>query len=399
MDYIYVLRFVMNKTDISEIRRRINIDKNAIDCIRGCYVDEKGEIISMFSHSLLTLPQEEAEKYLAIFRKTLSGLPGKNLVEISFRPDQVMEGEEHRLLTAMNNTALKVDQAVERFFDTVIEKLTFEGNYLILLMHDSYDVPFRARDEYKVDQVSNDMFQYILCAVCPVKMTKPALCYCAEDRGFHDRDLEWIVSAPELGFMFPAFEEGGANIYSALYYNRDAAENHREFVEAIFDGKPPMPAAEQKEVFEAILGDTLEEECNLEVVQTVHEQIREMIEDRKLEKSPELPTVSKKEVGTMLKSCGVSEEHVQAFEERFDEEFGPAMDLSAQNIVNVKQFELKTPDVTIKVNPERSDLVQTRMIDGSRYILIRADEGVEVNGVNISIGDLGEDVEADEAPF
>ena len=87
----------------------------------------------------------------------------------------------------------------------------------------------------------------------------------------------------------------------------------------------------------------------------------------------------------MLKSCGVTEEHVQAFEERFDEEFGPAMDLSAQNIVNVKQFELRTPDVMIKVNPERSDLVQTRLIDGSRYILIRADEGVEVNGVNISI--------------
>ena len=389
----------MNKQDISEIRRTLNPEKSGIDCIRGCYVDEKGQIISMFSQSLLTLPQEEAEKYLAIFRKTLSGLPGKNLVEIAFRPDQVMEGEEHRLLTAMNNTALKVDQAVERFFQRVIDSLEFEGNYLILLMHDNYDIPFRAKDENKVDVVSQDMFQYMLCAVCPVKLTKPALAYCAEDKGFHDRDLEWIVSAPELGFMFPAFEEGGANIYSALYYTRDAAENHPEFISAVFDGSAPMPAAEQKEVFQAILGDALEEDCNLEVVQTVHEQIREMIEERKAEKSPDTPTVSKREVGTMLKSAGVSEEHVQAFEERFDEEFGPAMDLSAQNIVNVKQFELKTPDVTIKVNPERSDLVQTRMIDGSRYILIRADEGVEVNGVNISIGDLGEDVGEDEAPF
>ncbi|MBP3410589.1 MAG: DUF4317 domain-containing protein [Clostridia bacterium] len=390
----------MNKADISEIRRRLNPDKNSIDCIRGCYVDEKGEIISMFTHSLLTLPQEEAEKYLTIFRKTLSGLPGKNLVDISFRPDQVMDGEEHRLLTAMKNTSLKVDQAVERFFHTVIENLEFEGNYLILLMHDNYDVPFRAKDEYKVDVVSEDMFQYILCAVCPVKMTKPALCYCPDDKGFHDRDLEWIVSAPDLGFMFPAFEDGGANIYSALYYTRDAAENHQEFVTAVFDGKAPMPAAEQKEVFEALLGDTLEEECSLEVVQTVHEQIRDMIEERKQEKAAEPATVSKKEVGTILKSCGVSEEHVQAFEERYDEEFGPAMDLSAQNIVNVKQFELRTPDVMIKVNPERSDLVQTRMIDGSKYILIRADEGVEVNGVNISIADLGEDVEEnDEAPF
>lgn len=389
----------MNKVDIAEIRRRLNPDKNSVDCIRGCYVDEQGEIISMFSHSLITLPQEEGEKYLAIFRKSLSGLLGKNLLEIAFRPDQVLEGEEHRLLTAMNSTALKVDQAVEKFFHKLIDALKFEGNYLILLLHDRYDIPFRPKDEYKADVVSEDMFQYILCAVCPVKMTKPALSYCADDKSFHDRDLEWIVSAPDMGFMFPAFEDGGANIYSALFYTRDAAENHDDFIEAAFNGKAPMPAAAQKEAFEALLSDTLEDECKLEVVQTVHEQIREMIEDRKQEKSPELPTVSKREMGAMLKSCGVSEEHVQAFEERYDEEFGSAMDLSAQNIVNVKQFELRTPDVMIKVNPERSDLVQTRMIDGSRYILIRADEGVEVNGVNISIGDLGEDVEADDAPF
>ncbi len=390
----------MNRQEISEIRKRLNPDKNSIDCIRGCYVDEKGEIISMFAHSLLTLPQEEGEKYLALFRKTLSGAPGKNLVQIEFRPDQVMEGDAHRLLTALRNTNLKVDQAVEQFFHRVIDSLKLEGNYLILLMHDTYDIPFKARDEYKSDEYSQDSFPYIICAICPVKLTRPALCYCTEDRGFHDRDLDWVVSAPELGFLFPSYEDGGANIYSAQYYTRDAAESHEEFVDAIFDNRPPMPAAAQKEAFEALLSDSLAEDCSLEVVQTVHEQLRERVEEVKSDRAAEPPTVSKKEVGAMLKECGVPEERVAAFEERYDEEFGPAVDLSAQNIVNVKQFELKTPDVIVKVNPERSDLIETRVIDGSRYILIRADEGVEVNGVNISIGDLGEDVtDADAAPF
>jgi len=389
----------MNKQEISEIRRRLNPDKNSIDCIRGCYVDEKGEVLSIFTHSLLTLPQEEAEKYLGIFKRSLSGIPGKNLVEIAFRPDQVMDSEQHRLLTALRNTNLKVDQAVERFFQSVIDSLEMEGNYLILLMHDTYDIPFRAKDEYKSDEYSEEAFPYIICSVCPVKLTRPALCYCTDDQSFHDREQDWVVSAPELGFMFPAYEDGGANIYSALYYTRDAAENHEEFVNAIFDSKPPMPAAEQKEVFEALLSDTLAEDCSLEVVQSVHEELRERIEEKKADKSAELPTISKKEVGALLKNCGVSEAHVQAFEERYDEEFGPAMDLSAQNIVNAKQFELKTPDVIVKVNPDRSDLVETRIIDGSRYILIRADEGVEVNGVNISIADLGEDIEPDDAPF
>ena len=391
----------MNKQEISEIRRRLSPDKNSIDCIRGCYVDEKGEIISTFTHSLLTLPQEEGEKYLSLFRRSLSGIPGKNLVDIVFRPDQVADSEQHRLLTALRNTNLKVDQAVERFFQCVIDSLDMEGNYLILLMHDTYDIPFRAKDEYKADEYSEEAFPYILCSICPVKLTRPALCYCTEDQSFHDRELEWVVSAPELGFMFPTYEDGGANIYSALYYTKDAADSREDFVNAVFDNRPPMPAAEQKEIFESILSDALAEDCSLEVVQTVHEEIKERIEERKADKTAEPATISKKEVGSILKNCGVSEEHVQAFEEKYDEEFGPAMDLSAQNIVNVKQFELKTPDVVVKVNPDRSDLGETRIINGSRYILIRADEGVEVNGVNISIADLGEDItpETDDAPF
>lgn len=383
----------MNRQDISEIRRRLNPDKNSIDMICGCYVDEKGQVISTFSRSLISLPTEEAEKYLGIFRRTLSGMPGKNLVEIGFRPDQVMEGEEHRLLTAMKNTALKVDQAVDKFFRKVMDELKMEGNYLILLMHDRMDLPFKARDEFQVDAPSEEMFEYILCAVCPVKLTRPALCYCPDDQGFHDRELDWVVSAPELGFLFPAFEDRAANIYSALYFTRDSAENHDEFVSAVFGARAPMPAAAQKETFDALLGDALMDECSLEVVQTVHEQLRDRIEERKADRQAEPPTISKREMRSVLESCGVSQQRVQAFEEKYDEEFGPAVDLSAQNIVNPRQFELRTPDVMIRVNPERSDLVQTRLIDGSRYILIRADEGVEVNGVNISIEDLGEDVE------
>lgn len=382
----------MNKTELAEIRKRFNPDKNNIDTIRGCYVNEKREIVSTFAHSLLTLPQEEAEKFLMIFRRTLSGMPGRNLVDIAFRPDQVAEGEEHRLLTAMVNTGLKVDAAVEKFYRRIVDSLEIEGNYLILLMQDTYDVPFRTQNESNTDMVSEDVFRYMLCSICPVKLSKPALCYCAEDQSFHDREEEWIVCAPELGFMFPAFDDRTTNLYGAVYYTRDTAESHDELVSALFDAQPPMPAKAQKETFEAVLSDALEDDCSLEVVQAVHEQIRERIEEKKTEKSPETPMVSMREVSRMLSECGVPEARVAAFEERYDEEFGIAVDLSAQNIVNAKQFELRTPDVVVKVNPERSDLIQTRTIDGLKYILIRADEGVEVNGINISIADLGEDV-------
>ena len=174
----------MNKKEIAEIRRRLTPDKNAIGNIYGCYVNTRGEVIAEFSRPLISLPQEEGEKYLSIFKRTLSGQPGKNLLDLTFRPDQVMDGEEHRLLMALRDTELKAEDALEAFYQRVIDALRMESNYLILLAHDAYDVPYRARDEFKADDVSEEVFGYILCGVCPVKPTKPALRYCAWKTSF-----------------------------------------------------------------------------------------------------------------------------------------------------------------------------------------------------------------------
>ncbi len=375
----------MNRKEIAEIRRRFQPDKGAISCIRGCYVNEKREIVSMFNRSLMSFPQEEAEKYLALFRRVLSGAPEKNLVEMTFRPDQVMDGEEHRLLSAMRNTALKVDEGVEAFYQKIIDALEFDGHYLILLTHDAYDLPYRAKDELKVDDASEEVFDYIVCCICPVKLSHPALSYFAEDNEFHDREQDWVVAAPELGFMFPAFDDRAANIYAALYYTRDTADMHDDFVSAVFNTDSPMPAAAQRETFQALLEDAVGDDLSFDVVQSVHEQIRERVEEQKSDRDAAPFEVTAREVRGILESCGVPEERVSAFEEKFDAEFGAASAPSAQNIVDARKFEVRTPDVVIQVNPERSDLIETRVIDGFKYILIRADEGVAVNGVNINI--------------
>ena len=388
----------MNRKEIAEIRRRFNMDKNAISCVRGCYVNEKREIVSTFNKPLMSFPQEEAEKYLSLFKRTLAGVPGRNLIDVEFRPDQVMEGEAHGLLMGLKNTALTVDRGVETLCQKIIDGLEMEGNYLILMMHDAYDVPFKHTDENKSDVISEEVFNYILVCVCPVKLTKPALSYFSEDNAFHSRDLDWVVSGPELGFMFPTFDDRATNIYSALYFTRDAANAHDEFVDAVFHCDAPMPAAEQREVFQAVLEDTLDEDLSLEVVQTVHEQLRDMLQEHDQDKTAEPLTISRKEMSGMLQSCGVPEEKVAAFGEKYDAEFGQGMSLNAVNIAEPKKFELRTPDVVVQVNPERSDLIETRVIDGQRYILIRAEEGVEVNGVNIAIAG-GAETTDDEAPF
>ena len=375
----------MNRKEIAEIRRRFNPDKNAISRVRGCYVNDKREVVSTFDRALMSFPQEEQEKYLAIFKRTLAGVPGRNLIDIEFRPDQVMDDEAHQLLMGLRNTALSVDVGVEQLCRRIIDNLQMEGNYLILMMHDAYDVPFKHADENKADVISEEVFNYILVSVCPVKLTKPALSYFSEDNAFHSRDLDWVVAGPELGFMFPTFDDRATNIYSALYFTRDAADVHDEFIDAVFHCDAPMPAAEQREVFQAVLEDALDDELSLEVVQTVHEQLRDMIETHDQDKTAEPLVVSKREVAGMLEACGVPDEKLAAFEEKYDTEFGQGISLSAVNIAEPKKFEVRTPDVVVQVNPERSDLIETRVIDGFKYILIRAEEGVEVNGVSINI--------------
>lgn len=375
----------MNEKEIAEIRRRFRPDKSNITHIRGCYVNEKGEIISQFDQSLLSTPQEESENILGVLKRTLSGTLGKNLIDIIFETQQVVDSAEHRLLMALKNSSLNDDEAVQTFFAHVIEALHLEDNYLILLTHDTYDVPYRSKDGEKLEDASSEVYSYILCSICPVKMTKPALSFYVNENKFHNRMADWIVAAPELGFLFPAFDDRSANIYNALYYSRDITENHQEFVDAIFNSEIPMPAAAQKEAFQYVLGDTLDEDCSYEVVQAVHDQLYEMIEEHKLDKEADPLVISKHTVKKVLENCGVSDSHVAAFEEKYDDAFGAGAQLSPKNIVDTKQVEVRTPNVTIRVNPDRSDLVETRVIDGTKYILIRADEGVEVNGINVHI--------------
>ena len=374
----------MNEKEVGEIRRRFRPDKSNISRVRGCYVNENREIISEFDQSLGLMSQEETEKILGILKKTLSGTLGKNLMEISFATMQVAEGDEHKLLMALRDSDLRHEGAVREFFQRVIQSLTLEGNYMILLAHDAYDVPYRSRDGERQDDASSEVFSYILCAVCPVKMTKPSLSYYVQENRFHNLAADWVVSAPELGFLFPAFDDRSTNLYSALYYSRDIAEIHQEFVDAVFRTGAPMPAAEQKETFQSLLGDTLAEDCSYGVVQAVHDQLCGMIEEHKLNKVEEPLVISRDTVRRVLEECGVEEDRVSGFASEYDARFGLDTALSPRNIVD-KQLEVKTPDVTIRVSPERSDLIETRIIDGARYILVRAEEGVEVNGVPVHI--------------
>ena len=375
----------MNEREIGELRRRLKPEKTTITHVRGCYVNEKREIVSQFNQSISVLSEEEGEKVLALLRKCLSGTQGKNLVDLSFSTNQVADGEAHKLLMSLRDGGLEDEETVAGFYQKIIDSLVIEGGYLILLASDAYDVPFKGKDDQVQPEGSETMFRYVLCAICPVKLAKSALTYYVTAGEFHNRAADWLVGPPQLGFLFPAFDDRATNLYGALLYTRNLAENHSEFVDAVFGATAPMAAADQMEGFQAILGQSLENDCSLETVQAVRGQLCAMIQEHKESKEPEPLTVNKATVKGVLASCGVSEDHVEAFDREYDQVFGPETDISPRNVVDPKRLEVKTPDVTIRVSPERGDLIETRVLGGVKYIMIRADEEVEVNGVSIHI--------------
>ncbi len=375
----------MNEKEVAELRRRLTPERSAITHIHGCYVGEKKEIISTFTQSVGLMPQPEAEKVLGLLKKTLSGTLNRNLLDVCFATMQVADSEEHRRLMSLRDSGAADENERNEFYQTVIHALELEGHYLILLAHDRYDVPYRAKDDVEMEDSSTEVFSHILCAVCPVKPTKPVLSYFARENEFHTLAPDWVVGAPQVGFLFPAFDDRATNIYNALYYTRDVGEIHPELIDGLFRVQPIMPAAEQETTFRSVLGDTLEEDCSLDVVQAVDGHLRELIETHKASKDPEPLTLSKGAMKTVLRGCGVEARRVERFEQKYDESFGADKGLSPRNLVNPRQIEILTPDVTIRVAPDKGDLVTTRVIDGKKYILIRADEGAEVNGVAIQI--------------
>lgn len=370
----------MNQREISELRRRWRSEKCTASHIYGCYVNSEKKIVSYLDEPLGTMPQEEVEMYLGLLKKALSGTLGKHLIDIVFSVQQVAGSEEHRLLSALWDSRLKDRETRNLFYRKVIDSLDMDDhNYLLLLACDTYDIPRKSKDNERQTDVSNEAFTYILCCVCPVKAGRAELNYFPGDNEFHYA-VGQSVSPPELGFLFPSFDNRSANICNALFYSRKPNELHQEFIDAVFHTEPPMSATEQRETFQEALFQGLGASCSVEVVRTIHERLTEQIALHKERRDSEPLTVTVGDIGNILKDCGIPEDRIQAFQEQCGERFGSGAVLNPANLIDCGKFEIRTAQAAVSVDPECSYLIETRMIDGRKYLLIPVEEDLEING-------------------
>lgn len=371
----------MNKKETLEIRKQFTNENCAVTRICGCYVDAEKQIRTELKEAFLSLPEEEIFKYYEIFRKTLSGTIGKNLLNLEFPLAQEMPDGTQAWLLKLRDSRLTDDLLLEEFYEKIIHNYAYGENYYIILIHGAYDIPRKAQDGMEMFDASDDTYEYLLCSICPVKLSKAGLCYNAEKNSIEDRVRDWLVEAPDAGFLFPAFNDRNTDLHSMLYYTRNPEALQPALMEEFFGCPAPLSAKGQKETFQELLTETLGDTCDYETVVSIHENLNELIEEKK--DLPEPPTLTKPEVKNLLLQSGASEEVMEHFEEQFDSTAGEKTEFLATNLTSTKALEVRTPDVIVKVSPEKAALVETRVIDGRSYLMIQIDDHVEVNGVVI----------------
>ncbi len=371
----------MNKKEILEIRKQFTPKNCAITRICGCYVDHEKNKKLESKEAFLSLPEEEAFKYFDIFKKTLSGTVGRNMLNMEFPLDAEMPGGTQEFLLKLRNSRLEDDMLLEEFYDRVIASYEYAENYYIILIHAMYDIPGKSTDNLEMFDASEDVYEYLLMSICPVSLSKAGLCYNAQDNRIEDRVRDWIVDMPDKGFLFPAFNDRNTDLHAVLYYSKKSEDLQPELIGQILGAQMPMTADTQKESFQMMIEDTLGDEGDYETVRNIHETLNDLIEEHKEE--PEPLRLDKTDVRKIFEQSGVSDEKMESFERNYEDAVGEKASLLASNIAETKKFNIETPDIVIKVNPERADLVETRMIDGRQCIVIPVDDHIEVNGINV----------------
>ncbi|RHQ17230.1 DUF4317 domain-containing protein [Lachnospiraceae bacterium AM48-27BH] len=378
----------MNKKEVAEIRRQYVPERCTISRICGCYVDAEKNIKTTMKEAFLSLPEDDAFKYFTIFKKTLSGTVGRNLVNLDFPLEEEHEGGHQEFLLKLRNSKLKDDALVEEFYNRIIDTFPFGENYYIILIHVAYDVPGKATDGTEMYDASDNVFEYLLCSLCPVHLSKPGLGYNEAKNCIENRIQDWIVDQPMKGFLFPAFNDRYTDIHSMLYYTKNATDLQEDFLKNMFGcTRIPLDADSQKETFNCLIADTLGTDCDYSVVKNIHEILNEKIEEFK--DSPEPLELGKQDVRRLFEDSGVPDSRMEDFDQCYDEEVGEQTTFLATNIASSRKFNIETPDVVVKVNPEAADLVETRIIDGRQCLVIAINEHVEVNGISIAVAPEG----------
>ena len=372
----------MDKKGVNEIRRLFDKNDCRVDRMYGCYVDEKKQRIAELKDSFHSLQDEELFKYCEIFKKAVSGRIGRTLFNMEFPLAEEREGGHQTALLALLRSGLKDEALVEELFQRIIDSYRSAEKYLILLVHGVYDIPGRTSDNMDLDDGSEDVYSFLELSVCPVELLRDGLCYDAAEQAFFSRTEDWGVQKPEVGLLYPAFNDRSTDLHAALWYAKNEKSRHDELAEELLGMELPRPESAEKDVFREVIEISLGENCDFENVKRVNEAVNQLAEAGKEAGEPAL--IEKHDIRRILYDNGADEETIERFDEAYEELIGEdTQPLLADNIAESKKLTIQSDHLKLDVKPESAELIETRVIEGREYFLIPVTDNVTVNGIRL----------------
>ena len=354
----------MRKKDILELKKRLKKDHCTFTKMCGCYVNGEKHIILKFRETFLNLDEDEYFKYLEIAKKVLSGTIGNNLLELNFPINDDLINEKQISLMQLKNSQLKDDTLLDNFYDSIIDNYDYTGNLLILIFHDAYDVITKTKDNAKLDE-SEEVYEYVLCAICPVSLSEPGLRYFEEENKIKARIRDWIVEAPTNGFVFPAFINRSSDVNSIMYYTKNAKDTHPELMENTLGCYSKQTATIQKETFQSIIKDSFgaDEKKAEKIFMEVQENLNNMIDEYKAiydDVDSEPITLKKDDIQSILIESGIPEEVTMQIEKSYEEVFGDDLPL-AENLIDSKVLKANEQIKREKHLQKQVEILQNRL--------------------------------------
>lgn len=327
----------MRKKDILELKKRFKKDHCTFTKMCGCYVNGEKNILLKFRETFLNLEEDDYFKYLEIAKKVLSGTIENNILELNFELNEEHVNEKQLEFMKLKNSQLKDDLLLDDFYNSIINNYDYEGNFLILIFHDAYDIITKTKDNAKLDE-SEEVYEYILCAICPVELSKAGLRYFEEENSIKSRTRDWVVEAPSNGFVFPAFINRTTDVNSIIYYTKNAKDTHPELMENVLGCPSKQTNTEKKETFNDILRDALgpDEKKSDHFFMEIQESLNNKIEEHNIiHEDSETPIFLTDEViQDILNESGVPDEITTKIEKSYAESFGdtpPVADILIDN--------------------------------------------------------------------
>ena len=372
----------MNKKEITEIKKLFTKENAVLTHICGCYVDGEGEQKSTFKEAFLSIPDEEQFKYLELFKKSLSGAVGKSLFPLDFSLEtEQREGGFHSLLLRLRASGLEDDGILDEFYGQMRDCLNMEGNYLILLGHGLYDVPGKSSDGSELFDASEDVFEHLLCCICPVTLTKPGLCYDEEADAFRNRSLVWAVNPPSTAFLFPAFTDRGADIHQALLYVKSEKQCQADLLDRLFGVPVPVFAETQKEAFTTLVETSLGENCSFSAVTAIQDELAELCGTAA--QSGMAASLSCSDMEGLLLGHGAEPSAMEGFTDRYEGAACSNSPLTVSNLIDKDKVEIRTDEAVVRTSAERAGLLETKVIGGRTFLMVPMDGEVTVGGIRV----------------